>query len=53
MRSKSNLSILYDVNHLIFHISEIPARARFVYDSTVASFANKEQFLWQMRVVGR
>jgi hypothetical protein len=53
MRSEGDLSILYDVNRLIFHISVIPERVAFVYDSTVAWFAHKEQVLWQMRVVGR
>lgn len=53
MRSEGDLSILYDVNRLIFHISAIPARTAIVYDSTVARFAHKEQFLWQMKVVGR
>jgi hypothetical protein len=49
MRSEGPLSILYDVNRSIFHISAIPADAAFVYDSTVARFAKKEHLLWQER----
>jgi hypothetical protein len=49
MRSEGCLSILYDVIRSIFHIYAIPARAAFVYDSTVARFAKKEQVLWQGR----
>jgi hypothetical protein len=43
------LSILSTANRPIFHISAIPAPSPFVYDSTVASFANKEHLLWQER----
>jgi hypothetical protein len=49
MRSEWDLSILYGANRSIFHISAIPARAAFVYDSTVARFTKKEQLLWQGR----